>query len=48
MQGTILFDGSLKLSGSASYVGRGTIYSTGQITSSNNTHLFDALKSLTA
>ncbi len=37
--GTILFDGPIGLSGTATYSGRGTIYSTSQITSSNNTHL---------
>lgn len=37
--GTILFDGPIALSGSVTYSGKGTIYSTGQITSSNNTHL---------
>jgi hypothetical protein len=37
--GTIFFDGSISLSGNVTYSGEGAIYSTGQITSSNNTHL---------
>ena len=37
--GTILFDGPIALGGNATYTGKGTIYSTGQITSSNNTQL---------
>src|SRR4051794_10746593 len=37
--GTVLVDGSIQLSGSAAYAGRGTLYATGQITSSNNTRL---------
>jgi Tfp pilus assembly protein PilX len=37
--GTIFIDGSIQLSGSATYFGRATVYAAGQIKSSNNTHL---------
>jgi hypothetical protein len=39
IQGTVLVDGSIQLSGNATYAGRGTVYATRQITSSSNTHL---------
>ena len=39
VQGTVLVDGNLNLSGSASYAGRGTLYATGQVAASKNTRL---------